>query len=189
MTKAELRARLRAARPDPDVIGRESRLVCQRLMSWDILRRARIIAAYYPMPGEADITPALRDILSSGKILLLPRTGRDGNLTFCRATSLEALEADAYGIPAPPPGAPRGDTIELMLLPLCGVDGAGHRLGHGAGCYDRDLAGRGAETLRVGVALSYQMTETMPADPWDQSLDACVCPMGIIEFTGREREP
>ena len=143
------------------------------------------------MAGEADIRPVLRAALAAGKTLLLPRTGADLRLTFGRVVDLADLTPDAFGIPAPPVTAPVPDPAEtdLMLLPLCAADRAGHRLGHGGGCYDRYLAEHPVRALRLGVALGHQLLPEVPADPWDRPLDACATPAGILIFTERKRNP
>ena len=106
-------------------------------------------------------------------------------MRFLRAEDLAALTPDAWGIPSPPEDAAEPDprAVGLMLLPLCAVDRAGHRLGQGGGCYDRYLAENPVRAPRVGVALRHQLLGAVPADPWDQPLDACATPDGVLRFT------
>ena len=192
MTKREIRAQVRAACPDAEVIALESQAICGHILQLDAFQQAKTIAAYCSLQGEADIRPLLEEILQSVKTLLLPRTERDLTMRFLGIKDLSLLTPDAWGIPSPPEDAEETDPdqIDLMLLPLCAVDRAGNRLGKGGGCYDRWLAGHPSRALRIGIALRHQRVDTIPADPWDTALDACAFPEGITRYhrINRQRE-
>jgi 5,10-methenyltetrahydrofolate synthetase len=57
-----------------------------------------------------------------------------------------------------------------ILIPGLAFTRDGHRLGRGAGFYDRFLT-RYPEALRIGVAFEEQITNHLPVDAWDISLD------------------
>ncbi len=180
LSKQALRDRVRALRPDAVRLAEESRRICAVLRDFDALRQARTVAAFFPLPGEPDIRPVLEAILRAGKTLLLPRTRRDFSMRFLRIERLSDAVPDDFGIPAPPEDAeaPDLETLDLLLMPLCAVDGAGRRLGQGGGCYDRFLAGHRLRAPLVGVALSHQRVPAVHADHWDIPLDACIFPDG-----------
>ena len=58
-------------------------------------------------------------------------------------------------------------------MPCVAVDPDGHRLGFGAGYYDRALAGAAA-TARIGVAFEVQVVDRLEPAPWDVPLDVVV---------------
>ncbi len=180
--KKALRAAIRI--PDEAILAAESRDVCRHLLSLEEVRAARTVAAFLPMRGEAEIRPVLERILEEGRDLLLPRTERDLSIRFLRVRSLADCVPDAFGILSPAPDSEEPDpaVIDLMLLPLCAVDGAGRRLGKGGGCYDRWLAAHPVRCPRIGVALRFQRAAALPADPWDQPLDGCVFPDGLVRY-------
>ncbi|HEY9216874.1 MAG TPA: 5-formyltetrahydrofolate cyclo-ligase, partial [Phenylobacterium sp.] len=72
---------------------------------------------------------------------------------------------------------------DLVLAPLLAFDRRGHRLGQGAGHYDRTLANlRAAKPVWVvGLAYAGQEVEEIPAEPHDQRLDAILTETGYIE--------
>jgi 5-formyltetrahydrofolate cyclo-ligase len=59
-------------------------------------------------------------------------------------------------------------------VPLLAFDRAGHRLGYGAGHFDRTLELLRAErpVLAVGLAYAAQEVDRIPRQPHDQTLDA-----------------
>lgn len=59
---------------------------------------------------------------------------------------------------------------DLILVPLVAFDGAGNRLGRGAGWYDRFLAGQPNAT-KIGLAYLEQHVPGIPVEPHDIGLD------------------
>lgn len=177
-----MRRSMRALRRAPEDTAGESRALCAKLMEWLVYRHAQCLAAYMPLPYEADITPVLRRALAEGKRLLLPAVeGRE--MRFYDVADLNALAAGTYGVREPGQDAREASLkeAELVLVPLEAVDGCGRRLGKGGGYYDRALRGRGGFAL--GVALSHQVVERVPTADWDERLDGWVDPMGIHIIT------
>jgi 5-formyltetrahydrofolate cyclo-ligase len=69
---------------------------------------------------------------------------------------------------------------DIILTPLLGFDHLLHRLGQGAGHYDRAFAALpGAR--RIGVAWSVQHVDPLPTDPWDVPLHAVITEQGWFE--------
>ena len=64
------------------------------------------------------------------------------------------------------------EEIDLVLLPCVAFDRCGHRLGHGAGYYDRYLPQTHAAA--VAVAFEAQKLPRVSADRFDRSMDAIV---------------
>jgi 5-formyltetrahydrofolate cyclo-ligase len=99
------------------------------------------------------------------------------------------LRGNAFGIAEPAHGA-RGRLpvrhLDTILVPLVGFDAQGHRLGMGAGYYDRALRPRRdrAQPFRrprlVGVAYSVQQVARLDPAPWDVALDLVVTERGVL---------
>ncbi len=74
-------------------------------------------------------------------------------------------------------------------MPLVGFDSCGHRLGMGAGFYDRALRPRLDRTQSfrrprlIGIAYSVQQVERLEPAPWDVALDLVVTERGILRCT------
>ena len=79
------------------------------------------------------------------------------------------------GIPEPLDSAPAVEP-DLLFVPLACFDRRGHRIGYGAGYYDRSLAQlRAAKSIHaVGVAYGVCEVAAVPYEAHDQSLDVVV---------------
>jgi 5-formyltetrahydrofolate cyclo-ligase len=110
-------------------------------------------------------------------------------LTFVPYDHAARLQPNFYGIDEPvvPPGW-RVNALQLdtILVPLVGFDARCHRLGMGAGFYDRALQRRRDRSLPfqrprlIGIAYSIQQVERIDPAPWDVALDLVVTEHGVI---------
>ena len=64
--------------------------------------------------------------------------------------------------------------LDLVLVPGVAFDGAGRRLGRGAGHYDATLAALGPRGRAVGLAFEAQLLAEVPCEAHDAHLDALV---------------
>jgi 5-formyltetrahydrofolate cyclo-ligase len=91
----------------------------------------------------------------------------------------QPLEPDAVKIPSPTQAA-RTLIPDLVIAPVLAFDCDGHRLGQGAGHYDRTLAAlreRGTVWV-IGLAYAGQQIDQVPHEPHDQPLDAILTETG-----------
>lgn len=182
MNKREMRAYLHSLHEGQAVRDEQSAALCRHILLSDAYREARVIGEYMPMPREADITPVLEDALRRGKTVALPLCGDAPHMTLNRIASLDELVPGKYGILEPAHEAPMIPVrnVELLLIPLEGIDQAGFRLGKGGGYYDSLLAE--ADITAIGCALSWQWVDKVPRDSWDKPLSACADMYGIHWF-------
>ncbi|MBV9653700.1 MAG: 5-formyltetrahydrofolate cyclo-ligase, partial [Acetobacteraceae bacterium] len=97
-----------------------------------------VVAGFWPLPGEIDIRPLLLALAGRGHPILLPVTPARGQpLAFGRWRPGEALRPGRFGTMVP---AASDILPDVLLVPLLAFDRRGHRLGYGAGYYDRTLA-------------------------------------------------
>jgi len=148
-----------------------------------------VVAGYFPVREELDPRPALQALVDKGAARALPVLVERGQpLIFRTWRDEDALLPGNYGIPIPPPSA--SEVVpRLLLVPLLAFDETGHRLGYGAGYYDRTLRAlrkRGDGPIRaVGLAFAVQKVEAVPHHDGDQRLDWVVTEAGLIECKGR----
>ncbi len=173
MNKQELRKKLRARFVSAAARDAESLRMCRHVLESSLFQAAKVIGGYMPMPREADVTPILLEALAQGKNLALPRCGTAPEMTFHRVSSLDELHPGAYGLLEPAADLPviPVEDIDLMLVPLEGIDREGFRLGKGGGYYDKALAA--GQVMTMGCALSWQWVESVPREDWDIRLHAC----------------
>lgn len=131
------------------------------------------VAAYAPIGDEADPMPLFEMLAARGHATGLPVTpGERAPLLFRRWQPGDALVPARFGLREPPASAPAFEP-DMLLVPLLAFDRAGHRLGYGAGYYDRTLRTLRAKKpiLAVGIAYAGQEVEALPAEPHDEKLD------------------
>jgi 5-formyltetrahydrofolate cyclo-ligase len=143
-----------------------------------------IVSGYWPIRGEIDPVPLMGALAAGGARLALPVVvGRDQPLIF-RAWSPDAqLLRGKLGIMEP---SPQSAVVEpdIVLVPLAAFDRAGHRIGYGAGHYDRSLVQlrTSKPILAVGLAFAVQEIAAVPALAHDVRLDVVLTEDGTIDF-------
>jgi 5-formyltetrahydrofolate cyclo-ligase len=165
--------------PDPAQLARAlARVILARLQD----PANTTISGVWPLPGEADLRPALDALAAAGARIALPVTPRRGQpLAFRLWRPGEALRDGPFGTKEPAGGEPV--LPDVLLVPLLAFDGAGRRLGHGAGYYDRTLAGLPGRTL-LGFGFACQRMACVPAGPHDVAVPAVATEAGVVEAVG-----
>lgn len=157
---------------------------CERLLEHLVDRTPSTIAGYMAYGGELNPGPALRLLHDRGWTIVLPVIGPAFGLTFSPWIPDETtLVVNRHGIEEPDSDAIAADTIDVVLVPGLAFDVDGGRIGHGAGYYDRFLAGfneRRQPVERVGAAHDLQLVDVVPIEPWDVPMDVVVTPSRII---------
>ena len=92
----------------------------------------------------------------------------------------DQCEPDAWDMPVPRAHAPvRTATLTAVIVPGLAFDRRGHRLGRGAGVYDRFLATLAPHTLRIGVIPDAQLVDALPTEPHDVPMHLVVTEQGV----------
>lgn len=144
-----------------------------------------IVSGYLPIGSEIDPLPLLQRFAQAGARLALPCVVGRGRPLAMRAWSLGApLKPGPWGgLREPLADAPEV-APDILVVPLVGFDRAGHRIGYGAGYYDRTLASlrdRGP-ALAIGIAFAAQEIPKVPAMERDARLDLVLTEREAIDF-------
>ncbi len=153
------------------------------------LWRPRAISAFHPLRDEPDTLPLLSSLADSGYRTALPVTvSRTDPLAFRLWKPGDALVRGAMNIAEPSREAATVDP-DLLFVPLAAFDRRGHRIGFGAGHYDRTLAIlRERGPLRaVGLAFSVSEIPCAPSEAHDQPLDFILTEEELIACEGASR--
>ena len=147
---------------------------------------ATIVAGYAPIRSEIDPVQLMQAFAARGATLAMPViSARNVSLVFRRWTPGDALVRGAFGISEPP--ATASEVIpDIVLVPLAAFDRAGHRIGYGAGYYDRTLARlRQQKTITaIGLAFAMQEIPQVPALSHDVRLDYVLTEADLFGFRG-----
>ena len=93
----------------------------------------------------------------------------------------DQCEPDAWDMPVPRAHAPvRAASLTAVIVPGLAFDRRGHRLGRGAGVYDRFLATLAPHTLRIGVIPEAQLVDALPTESHDVPMHFVVTEKQVI---------
>jgi len=99
---------------------------------------------------------------------------KNGALSFHLVAAVSELIPGQFGIREPVPGA-RSEQLDLIVVPGLAFTADGHRLGRGAGFYDKFLSGISGSVLKIGVCFEFQRLSEIPQGAHDIKMDAVVC--------------
>lgn len=162
----------------PDLRGRWSTAITERILSLPELAKTEIVLVYMHFRSEVQTDRLIKALLTRGKTVCLPVTlPEEHRLLAVRISDpLHDVEPGYQGIPEPRPGllpkalVPPGD-IDAVIVPGCVFDACGGRLGYGGGYYDRFLAGEAPAAHRLAPAFALQVVDRVPCEPHDQLMD------------------
>jgi 5-formyltetrahydrofolate cyclo-ligase len=137
-----------------------------------------VVSGVWPLDNEIDLRPLMRALHTRGHPIVLPVTPPKGQpLTFRRWRPGDTLVRERFGTLRP-----IGEEMvpEFLLVPLLAFDRRLHRLGYGAGYYDRTLALLPPGRFALGCGFAAQEMDAVPVGPHDVALDAIATERGII---------
>lgn len=154
---------------------------------------ARRLGFYWPVRGEVDVRETVGAWLAQDAsraaglpVVTAPRTA----MSFRRWAPGAAMTDDAYGIAIPA----HDERLhpDSLVLPLVAFDRAGHRLGYGAGYFDRTIAALAAAGQRpgvIGLGFERQRCPTIHPQPHDAPLDWLITEAGVFHRDGGAMRP
>ena len=181
--KALLRraVRERARSLDPVCRKEADETIFRLLLSLPEYRNASAIFCFVSRPDEVSTQPVIRNALSSGKKIAVPRCAGNGIMHAHYILDPDTdLAPGMYGIPEPSADTPAADPsdFDLILVPCCSCSHTGTRLGFGGGYYDRYLE----KVSAITAVLCHEAltSESIPADSFDRTMDIVLTEAGIF---------
>ena len=102
----------------------------------------------------------------------------------------DTLIPNLYNIPEPIVSSSNilpSKELDLVVIPLVAFDNDGHRLGMGAGYYDRTFEfirhNTESNTKLVGIAYEFQHVEEVKTDEWDVPLNQVATELQVYYFS------
>ncbi len=137
------------------------------------------VMSYLAFGAELDLTAFHEAILSAGGRLVMPRVnGSVIEPVEFRADG--AVAVSAFGIREPLGDPIDPGQIDLVVVPAVCFDRRGHRIGYGAGYYDRFLPLTRADARHVGVAFALQIIDRVPDESHDHRVPTIVTDEEVI---------
>jgi 5-formyltetrahydrofolate cyclo-ligase len=167
---------------DGDNRLRANHHILARLRDLPVYRAMKAVLFYHPMADEVDLTPLIRENCARGLSICLPLCLADTcDIAIKRIANLNDLRPGPYGIMEPQAECEDFPVADLdgILTPGRAFDKSGHRIGRGAGYYDRFF--KTAQAVKIAAAFSSQIFPEIPVEPHDIPVDFIITEEQIIE--------
>jgi 5-formyltetrahydrofolate cyclo-ligase len=183
--KKRLRAEALARRDALDPQWRiEASLEMAKVAGLIDIEPGAVVSGYWPMRSEVDVRPLMFALREKGARLCLPAILDKQTIVFRELVRGAELVDMGFGTSGP---GPEAEVVEpsIMLVPLAAFDWRGHRIGYGAGYYDRaieKLRDSGIPPRLIAIAFDCQEVEEVPDQPHDVRLPEILTETGLRAF-------
>jgi len=143
-----------------------------------------IVSGFWPIRSEVDVRPLMLELGDRGARLCLPAILDRTTIVFREMVADAPLVDMGFGTLGPSESAAVLDP-SVMLVPLAAFDARGHRIGYGAGHYDRAIArlnAAGHAPRLIGIAFDCQEVERVPDEPHDVVIPEILTESGLRRF-------
>jgi 5-formyltetrahydrofolate cyclo-ligase len=178
-TKKDLRERiltlLRQQKEEERV--KKSFIISQKLFQLKSFQQAKTVLFYSAFDGEVHTIDMIKEAQQLGKKIGLPKVNKAHmNIIPILVNDLEGDTIHGpFGI-REPKGTDKTlplDQIDMVIVPGVAFDKSNHRLGRGAGFYDRFLKSLPPSVPTVGLAFDFQVIDHFPKETHDMPV-SCV---------------
>jgi 5-formyltetrahydrofolate cyclo-ligase len=192
--KAKIRKHIRAQRRSLSKTdhGSRSRLAARAVAGLPMFRAGKRVALYLPFDRETDTAALIAAARRRGVRVFVPVIvdRRHSRIRFYPLDGRTRRGVFGIAVPSSLARPLPSRWLNLIVIPLVGVDAAGRRLGMGGGFYDRALDFRRRRhhwpgPHLVGLAFDCQRTDSNFAEPWDLSLDSLATESGLKHYFKR----
>ncbi len=186
--KARLREEILRKRNliSPEIRAQKSLAIMERFFELDEFNSARILHIFVSFRSEVSTELIIKESLKRGKRVVVPITDHNARRLFL--SEIEDYDLDLrpghWGILEPKKEAINfidPEHLDLILSPGVAFDLSGNRLGHGAGYYDKLLAGCKDRPLTIGLAYEMQVVDDVPVMEYDIKIDGVVTEERLIK--------
>lgn len=142
--------------------------IFRNLCESPLYREAPSVFVYASFGVEADTRNLIKNALSLGKTVAVPRCTDDFEMNFYSIADMDDIIPGFHEIPEPSADCTLAVPSEgdIVIVPALSVDVTGIRLGFGGGYYDRYLA-RFPGAVTVCPCYGANIVERLPADAYD----------------------
>ncbi|RWA70201.1 5-formyltetrahydrofolate cyclo-ligase [Mesorhizobium sp.] len=144
----------------------------------------QIVSGFWPMRSEVDVRPLMFALREKGARLCLPAILDKSTIEFRELVRGAPMVDMGFGTVGPHEEAEVLDP-SMMLIPLAAFDARGHRIGYGAGYYDRAisrLADKGLTPRLIGIAFDCQEVAMVPDENHDVIIPEILTESGLRRF-------
>jgi len=184
--KQQLRVELLAKRRelDQESIASKSKEMARQLYAWPYYEQAKVIMMFLSMPDEPQMNDIMEDAWQRGKTVCVPHMRSEfGMMDAAIIKNRHELVRGRFNLLVPDPtqlNLMDPCQIDVILVPGVAYDGAGNRLGMGAGYYDRFIP-KALQAVRIGAIWTTQIIDHIPCSPYDKPVHYLLREDGIVQ--------
>lgn len=180
-SKESLRAVVRRARAlrSADDLATAEREFADRVLERPEVVRADVVALYLSAGDEPPTLRLAETLRERGTTVLAPVMAPGRRLDWAAYAGRDRLRPAAFGIAEPTGdrlGAEALESASVIVLPALAVSHDGHRLGRGAGYYDRALGNADPAATRIALVFDDELLTDVPTESHDESVHLAVTP-------------
>lgn len=145
--------------------------------------KAQHILSFYPFNNEVDLRELYKD---STKNWYLPRVEMEHKSLIIHDYKYgNDLVKNKWGVYEPCCDLEEVDIkhFDMVIIPALMVDKNGHRLGYGAGFYDRFIPGLNENCFKIVPVPEELFVDSLPFDHWDIPVNMVVTEKNIYRLT------
>lgn len=148
---------------------------------------ARRVALFWPIEArhEVDLRVLDASLRARGIAVAYPAIDAETGMMTLRIAAIDELEERGYGFKEPASSTADASPLDVIVVPALAVDETGHRIGYGAGYYDRTLPVYAPPAITVAVAFDYQFIVEVPVTEGDVRVDWIVTDKRTIDTRSR----
>lgn len=156
-----------------------SRKIEANLFSCEDFLGCQSILYYLSFGNEVSTDSMITRSLMMRKKVYVPRIIKNTKkMEICEIKSLNTgFELNDFGIREPSGVGVHivlPDVIDVVVTPGLAFDCSGGRIGFGSGYYDRLFDELPSSSLRIGVAYSFQILDSLHQDAWDNKVQKII---------------
>lgn len=178
MQKHSLRRQLRKRRQSLTPRQRRwaARRCTQKALNHPVLRGASRVGVYLHHGAELATDGLISALQRRGVQVHVPVAAARKHMMWVKLTPHSPLKKGRYGITVPRLKHPRAlvSRLQVLVVPLVGVDRSLQRLGAGGGYYDRLPKQPHRQPRWMGWAYAEQCVPPLPREPWDRPLNILI---------------
>lgn len=192
LNKVEIRKKMIELRRQLTVsqVQDAAKQVADQLCQIDAFKHSQCLGYYMATDHELNPELAVYNAALKGRQLCLPvvQPGKENQMHFYQHNlESDLFISNQFGIKEPYTYGKKPmplSQIDCFLVPLIAFDEQCHRLGHGAGYYDRYFASVRGKPIHkrpvlIGLGYEFQKVDAIPQAPWDMPMDYVVTEQAI----------
>ena len=189
MTKKNIRKSLKhqlSMMSEREVIEKSAAIQMNLINLITPLKENENILIYKSFANEVMVNEIESMLFIENKNIFLPKIKPGNNLVFNRLRSNDQVKHNKYNIlESTDKEEISPHLLDLIILPLVGVDNNGYRLGYGGGYYDRGLHNTNKspnKPLIIGLGYEFQNIDQDFGEPHDIKIDILITENKTLRF-------